>query len=154
MSDPRLARPAEADALRALVRAAYAEWVPAIGGQEPGPMLDDYAARIAAGEAWVVDQDGILLAAIVLEEGDGALLLDNIAISPAARGKGLFRQLMAFAEAEARRRGHPCIRLYTHEKMERNVSLYLALGYVETHRAEQSGYQRVFMEKSLLPGAA
>ncbi len=145
---PRPARPEEAGALRGLVRAAYAEWVPAVG-REPGPMLDDYAARIAAGEAWVVEQDGMLLGAIVLEEGGDALLLDNIAIAPAARGKGLFRVLMAFAEAEARHRGHPRIRLYTHERMERNVGLYLACGYVETHRAEQAGFQRVFMEKTL-----
>jgi GNAT superfamily N-acetyltransferase len=145
---PRRARPGEAAALRDLVRAAYAEWVPLIG-REPGPMTDDYAARIAAGEAWVVEADGGLAAAIVLEDGDGALLLDNIAIAPSARGRGLFRDLMGFAEAEARRRGHPCIRLYTHERMARNVALYLAQGYVETHRAEQDGFARVFMEKPL-----
>ena len=145
---PRRARPDEAAALRDLVRAAYAEWVPLIG-REPGPMTDDYAARIAAGEAWVVEADGGLAAALILEDEDGALLLDNIAIAPSARGRGLFRDLMAFAAAEARRRGHPCIRLYTHERMARNVTLYAALGYVETHRAEQDGFARVFMEKPL-----
>ncbi|MBR0661178.1 GNAT family N-acetyltransferase [Neoroseomonas oryzicola] len=145
---PRRARPDEAAALRDLVRDAYAEWVPVIG-REPGPMTDDYAARIAAGEAWVVEADGGLAAALILEDEDGALLLDNIAIAPSARGRGLFRDLMAFAAAEARRRGHPCIRLYTHERMARNVTLYAALGYVETHRAEQDGFARVFMEKPL-----
>ncbi len=145
---PRRARPDEAAALRDLVRDAYAEWVPVIG-REPGPMTDDYAARIAAGEAWVVEADGGLAAALILEDADGALLLDNIAIAPSARGRGLFRHLMAFAEAVARRRGHPCIRLYTHELMARNVTLYAALGYVETHRAEQDGFARVFMEKPL-----
>ena len=149
---PRPARAEEATALRELVRAAYAEWVPVIG-REPAPMTDDYAARIAAGEAWVVEADGALAAAIILEDEDGALLLDNIAIAPSARGRGLFGQLMSFAEAEARRRGHPCIRLYANERMVRNVALYEALGYVETHRAEQAGHRRVFMEKSLLPGA-
>nr|WP_248291098.1 GNAT family N-acetyltransferase [Neoroseomonas marina] len=134
--------------MRDLVRAAYAEWVPLIG-REPGPMTDDYVARIAAGEAWVMEAEGTLAAAIILEDSDGALLLDNIAIAPSTRGRGLFRHLMDFAEAEARRRGHPCIRLYTHERMARNVALYLALGYVETRRAEQDGFPRVFMEKPL-----
>lgn len=145
---PRRARPGEAAALRDLVRDAYVEWVPLIG-REPGPMTDDYAVRIAAGEAWVVEAACTLAAAIVLEDADGALLLDNIAIAPSARGRGLFRHLMGFAEAEARHRGHPCIRLYTHERMERNVALYLACGFVESHRAEQAGFQRVFMEKDL-----
>jgi hypothetical protein len=30
-----------------------------------------------------------------------------------------------------------------------NLSLYPSLGYIETHRGEQNGYSRVFMEKSL-----
>jgi len=146
----RPALPEEAAALRDLVRAAYAEWVPLIG-REPGPMLDDYAARIAAQEAWVVAQDGTLLAAIVLEDGADALLLDNIAIAPAARGQGLFARLMAFAEAEARRRGHATIRLYTHALMVRNIDLYRRLGFIETGRAEQAGFDRVFMARCLGP---
>ena len=48
MNEPRPARPDEARALRDLVRAAYAIYIPRLG-HEPAPMLDDYAARIAAG---------------------------------------------------------------------------------------------------------
>jgi ribosomal protein S18 acetylase RimI-like enzyme len=148
VSAPRRARPDEAAALRDLIRGAYAAWVPMIG-REPGPMADDYAARIAAGEAWVVETDGRLLGAIVIEDAPDGLAVDNVAVSPQAQGMGLGRTLMAFAEAEARRRGHPRLSLYTHEKMVRNVALYERLGFVETHRAEQSGFARVFMAKTL-----
>ncbi|MDB5371445.1 MAG: family acetyltransferase, partial [Belnapia sp.] len=48
----RPARPEDAARLAAIVEAAYAPWVPIIG-QPPAPMRDDYAARIAAGQAWV-----------------------------------------------------------------------------------------------------
>jgi ribosomal protein S18 acetylase RimI-like enzyme len=145
----RPACPEEADALRALVRAAYARWVPLIG-REPAPMNDDYAARIAAGEAFLLRSEaGELLGAIMLEEARDALLVDNVALAPAAQGRGLGRALMAFAEAEAHRRGRGTLRLYTNATMQANLRLYERLGYRETHRAQQDGFARVFLEKRL-----
>lgn len=148
MTTPRPARAEDEAALRDLVRAAYAPWV-AVIGREPGPMADDYAARIAAGQAWVVDGAGGLRGAIILEDAADALLVDNVAVAAEAQGSGLGRALMAFAEAEARRRGHPRLRLYTHEKMARNIALYERLGFVQTHRAEQAGFARVFMTREI-----
>jgi ribosomal protein S18 acetylase RimI-like enzyme len=134
--------------MRALVRAAYARWVPVIG-REPWPMIDDYAARIAAGQAWVLETEQGLEGALVLEDDDGALMLDNIAVATGSQGRGHGLALMGFAEEEARRRGYTRIRLYTNELMTTNIALYARHGYVETHRAEGSGFRRVFMEKPL-----
>lgn len=145
---PRLASAQEEGAIRDLVRAAYALYVPRIG-REPAPMTDDYAARIAAGEAWVVEENGTLLAVLVLENFPDSLQLDNIAIAPAAQGKGLGRALVAFTEEEARRRGYAKVTLYTNEKMVENLALYPHLGFVETHRSRQSGFARVFMAKDV-----
>jgi GNAT superfamily N-acetyltransferase len=145
---PRLARPEEAPVLRALVRDAYAHYMDRLD-REPAPMTDDYAARIAAGQAWIEEQDGTPVGALVLEDTDDGLMLDNIAVSAAMRGKGFGRKLLDFVEAEARRRGYTRIWLYTIEKMVENIALYTRLGYAETHRAEQAGHRRVFMEKRL-----
>ncbi len=144
----RPAQAGEADLLRALVRAAYAHYVPRLG-REPAPMTDDYAARIAAGQAWLLDADGMPIGALVLEDTPEGLLIDNIAVAEAARGTGQGRRLLGFAEDEARRRGHARIWLYTNEKMVENIALYTRLGYRETHRAEEHGHRRVFMEKPL-----
>ncbi|MBS7791793.1 GNAT family N-acetyltransferase [Roseococcus sp. SDR] len=144
----RLAQEGEAETLRSLVRAAYAHYVPRLG-REPAPMTDDYAARIAAGEAWLLELDGRPIGALVLEDTEEGLLIDNIAIAAEARGTGQGRRLMGFAEDEARRRGHARCWLYTNEKMVENIALYTRLGYRETHRAEQHGHRRVFMEKPL-----
>jgi GNAT superfamily N-acetyltransferase len=135
-------------ALRALVRAAYAKYVPRLG-REPAPMLDDYAARIAAGQAWVLEEDGALLGALILEDEPGALMLYNIAVAPAAQGMGVGRRLIAFTEAEARRRGHAVLKLYTNERMVENVAMYPRLGFTETHRGAESGHRRVHFEKRL-----
>lgn len=148
MKDPRRARPEEAAAVRDLVRAAYAKYIPRLG-REPAPMLDDYAARIAAGQTWVLEQDGGLIGVLVLEDGPEALLLYNIAVVPMAQGKGIARRLIAFTEAEARRRGHARLRLYTNEKMVENVAMYPRLGFTETHRGDEAGHRRVYFEKRL-----
>lgn len=145
---PRPARAGEADAIARLVRDAYRPWIARIG-REPGPMGDDYAGRVAAGEAWVIEDAQGLAGVLVLEDAPDHLLLDNVAVAPARRGQGIGRILIGFAEAEARRRGHREIRLYTHVRMVENQRLYARLGYVETHRAAQSGFARVFMTKRL-----
>ena len=142
----RRARPGEAPLLRALVERAYAPWVPVVG-RRPMPMDDDYEGRVAAGEAWVLEEAGALRGVLVLVEHAGHLLLDNVAVEPARKDRGNGRALLDFAEAEARRRGLPEIRLYTNEKMERNIALYAARGYAETGRQEGSGFRRVFMAK-------
>ena len=56
---------------------------------------------------------------------------------------------MAFAEAEARRHGWREIRLYTHVLMTENQALYCRLGYAETHRVTEHGFERVYMSKPL-----
>ena len=144
----RLARPEDADAVRQIVQDAYGHYVPRIG-KPPGPMLDDYAQRIADGQAWVLEDGGQLAGALVLEDAeDGALLLDNVAVAPSAQGKGHGRALVAFAEAEARRRGHGTVRLYTHVLMTENLALYGRLGFHETGRVSEKGYERVYMAKA------
>lgn len=134
--------------VQALIEAAYALYIPRIGAR-PGPMLEDYAALIAQGRVEVFEEQGQVLGVLVLIAQADGLLLDNVAVSPAAQGRGLGRQLMAHAEARARQLGLEVVRLYTNEAMSENLGLYERLGYRETHRAEQAGFRRVFMEKRL-----
>jgi len=151
MSVIRLAGFSDRTSVEQIVQDAYAKYVPRIG-KPPGPMLDDYAARIAAGQAWVLDEGEIIGVLVLIAEPDH-LLLDNIAIAPAFQGRGHGRRLLAFAEAEAGRRGYSVLRLYTHALMQENLVIYRNQGWNEYARAEESGYDRVFMEKRL-PSAA
>lgn len=139
--------PSDLREVKTLVRAAYSSYVVRIG-KEPGPMRDDYGSLIAQGRVYVMDDAGVVGILVLIPEPE-AMLLDNVAVSPEAQGKGYGRRLLAFAEDETRRRGLSRIRLYTNVLMVENLSLYLGLGYIETHRGEQNGYARVFMEKSL-----
>jgi ribosomal protein S18 acetylase RimI-like enzyme len=113
-------------------------------------MLDDYPALISTGAVSVLAAaDGAIAAIIVLLPKPDHLLLDNIAVRRDSQGQGLGRRLIAFAETEARRLGYRELRLYTHEKMTENIALYTRLGFVETGRGRDAGYDRVFMTKHL-----
>lgn len=141
----RPAGPGDVTTAARIVAQAYARYV-ALNGLVPGPMRDDYAARQREGVLWVLD-DGAVRGLLVLIAGSDHLLLDNIAVDPAAQGKGYGRLLMEFAEAQARRAGLPVVRLYTQEIMVENIAIYAARGYAETHRATELGLRRVYMEK-------
>jgi len=144
----RPAVPADRAAVEAIVRDAYAVYLDRMD-RPPGPMLDDYGALIAEGAVSVLDEYGAIRAILVLLARPDHLLLDNVAVRPDSQGMGLGRRLIAFAENEARRLGHAELRLYTHVTMVENVALYARLGFVETGRGREHGYDRVFMTKRL-----
>jgi ribosomal protein S18 acetylase RimI-like enzyme len=54
---------------------------------------------------------------------------------------------VAYAEAEARRRTYAQLRLYTHVLMTENLALYRRLGFEETGRITEKGYERVYIAK-------
>jgi ribosomal protein S18 acetylase RimI-like enzyme len=144
----RAATAADVPAIVDIVDRAYRHYIVRIG-KPPGPMLDDYLARVSEDAVWVL-QDGPAIAGIlVLLSAPEYLLLDNIAIAPERQGRGLGRRLLAFAESEALRRGYREIRLYTHQTMIENQRLYASIGYEETGRGSEAGYDRVFMRKPL-----
>jgi ribosomal protein S18 acetylase RimI-like enzyme len=150
MDEPRIraATAADVTAIADVVDQAYRHNIARMG-KPPGPMLDDYAARVLEGVVWVLEEGSVIAGIIVLLPALDYLLLDNIAISPARQGLGLGRRLLAFAEAEALRRGYNEIRLYTHQTMVENQRLYASIGYDETGRGTEAGYDRVFMRKQL-----
>src|SRR5467141_3924644 len=151
MDEPRIraATAADVPAIAEIVDQAYRHYIARMD-KPPGPVLDDYAARVLEGVVWVLEEGAVIAGIIVLLPATDYLLLDNIAVSPARQGLGLGRRLLAFAEAEAVRRGYNEIRLYTHQKMVENQRLYASVGYEETGRRTEAGYDRVFMGKQLI----
>ena len=144
----RPATAADGASISEIVDQAYRPYISRMG-MPPGPMLDDYAARIAEGTVWVLEEADVIVALVVLLPAPDYLLLDNIAVTPARQGFGFGHRLLAFAEAEALRQGYREIRLYTHQTMVENQRLYASIGYQETGRGTEAGYDRVFMRKQL-----
>jgi N-acetylglutamate synthase-like GNAT family acetyltransferase len=83
----RLAQAADVAAVATIVSDAYSVYL-ARNGKMPGPMRDDYAAYIADGRVHVLEQDGEIIGLVVLIPQAQAMLLDNVAVSPRAQGRG------------------------------------------------------------------
>lgn len=147
----RKATATDADAIERIVADAYRPLAERMD-KPPMPMLEDYPARIGEGVVDVIEDQGMVLGMIILVDQPGALMLENVAVAAEAQGRGVGRKLIDHAEAEARRRGHDRIRLYTHVTMVENQRMYAHLGYVETTRGEDEGYDRVQFEKNLTGG--
>lgn len=142
----RQATEADLHAIGEIITAAYSMYLTRLD-TPPAPMLRDYAPAVLHGEVWVA---GIPVTGLIsLIPADDSLLIENLAVHPAAQGAGLGRALMDFAEQQARRLGLPRLALYTNEVMTENQAIYTHLGYRETARRSEDGYSRVFMQKEL-----
>jgi ribosomal protein S18 acetylase RimI-like enzyme len=115
----------------------------------PGPMTLDYADVIRNADVKVTERGGAIVGVVVLNQTDEGFVIENVAVHPDERGKGLGRALLELAEAEARRAGFDSVYLYTHERMTENITLYSKIGYVEYDRRSQGDFSLVYMRKPL-----
>lgn len=145
----RQAQMADGSAVRECAEDAYAQYVSAIG-KKPAPMVADFFALIASEFVYVAvnEQANVVGFIIFFQEGD-SVLLENVAVRSDVVGQGIGKRLIAFCEAEAKRFGAVSILLYTNEKMTGNLSLYPHLGYQETERKTENGFNRVYFEKTI-----
>ena len=144
----RAARSEDAASIAAIVQRAYTPWISVVG-RRPRPMDDDYEARCAKGHAWLLEVDRHPVGAVIIENMDGYLFLHNIAVSPETQHRGYGHLLMQFVEEEAKRRGYGEVKLTTTVVMQRNVDLYLRLGYAITGREPTATVDRLWMTKRL-----
>jgi N-acetylglutamate synthase-like GNAT family acetyltransferase len=112
-------------------------------------MTEDYLSLVSPGRVWVAEQDDVLVGLLALELKADHLLLDNVAVRPDCQGAGIGAQLLAFTDNFAREHDLAEVRLYTNEAMTENLAYYPRHGFVETHRATDHGFHRVFFTKRL-----
>ena len=88
----RCAVPGDVDILHAIAAAAYQQYIPRIG-QRPAPMTADYAQTVRNQQAWAAIENGDITGFVILIPQPGYLLLDNVAVLPAAQGRGVGTRL-------------------------------------------------------------
>jgi ribosomal protein S18 acetylase RimI-like enzyme len=143
----RAATAADVPSLTELVRAAYAHYVPRIGGP-PRPMTDDYAEVVRTQRVIVALRGGQILGLVVLGVSDEGFFVDNVAVDPSHQGIGVGKALLEHAESAARDAGFDSIHLYTHERMTENLALYSRIGYVEYDRRMLEGTRIVYLQEA------
>jgi ribosomal protein S18 acetylase RimI-like enzyme len=150
VSDIRRACTADTAAIAALAQDAYAIYIPIIG-RKPEPITVDYAEIVAAGDTWVITDADRVVASLVLRDGGDHLLIWSIAVAGECQHQGLGRRLLDWAQTQARARGRPELRLYTNERMTRNIAIYERHGYTKTGREQRGDRVLVHMSKRLPP---
>ncbi len=143
----RQATAADEALVKAITLAAYQDYLPVLG-MMPVPVDEDYAPRIAAGEVWLLDEDGVL----VIERHPDHAMIYSVAVHPLRHGAGLGRTLLDAAERMAASWGVPELRLYTNALMTRNIAIYAKRGFRETGRRphpRRAGFTIVDMAKPI-----
>lgn len=97
--------------------------------------------EIADGNVWVAESGGVV-GGVFLTFDSTEAVLTNIAVDPIHSGEGIGKALIAYAEAECKKRGVLTLKLATHVKMPENVALYSHLGWIETGREGNKVYMR------------
>ena len=146
----RAARMADLDGIRRCAEAAYAIYVPRMG-KPPAPMVADFGRLIGDGKVHVLSEHGTIAGFAVFYRRGDHVHLENVAVHPDFQKRGHGVRLIAHVEQFAAEAGAKAVELYTNVKMTENLSLYPSLGYEETGRRHEDGFDRVFFRKSLTP---
>jgi DNA-binding MarR family transcriptional regulator/N-acetylglutamate synthase-like GNAT family acetyltransferase len=119
----------------------------------------DPAITIPASEEDLRPPAGVLLVATLRGEpagcgalkyhGDAPAEVKRMWVSPAVRGLGLGRRLLAELEAEAVRRGVRVLRLETNRALTEAIGLYRSAGYREVSAFNTEPYAHHWFEKAL-----
>ena len=146
----RLATGNDVSALRAIATYAYAQYVGAIG-REPAPMVADFDHHLRNDIVFVAvtKPENIVVGYAVLMRKDDSVWLESIAVATAHIGQGIGTSLINHIEDHL----SGCTtsyQLYTNVKMVRNMRWYERLGFIETGRGVENGFERVYYRKTLL----
>lgn len=139
-------------AVRSMVIAAYSHYTERIG-RPPAPMTADYDELLTTHEIFVLREgpgsEAVGSIVLLATDDSDAVQINNLVVDVAAQGKGYGKLLMKFAEDFARQKGRKALELYTNVKMYENTRLYPRLGFEETGRRVEDGFERVYYRKEV-----
>ncbi|CEI61318.1 hypothetical protein FVEN_g5962 [Fusarium venenatum] len=140
--------------IQSIIHEAYEKYIPRMN-KPPAPMTTDYKSLLASpGHSIFVLRpiNKEMVGALILYHADDAdeVQIDNVVVDSKAQGRGYGKVLMRYAEDFAKGRGRDALILYTNVVMVENLALYPKLGFTETGRRTEQGFERVYFRKELL----
>ncbi len=142
------AKAEDVPAIKPMVDAAYSKYIERLG-KLPAAMTADYDKLVETQSLYVLRVGGNVVGAILLSRDDDSIKVNNLVVDPSAQGRGYSRVLMDHAEDMARAQGLAAVTLFTNEKMHENIALYRKIGFTETGRKTEDGFNRVFFRKNV-----
>ncbi|MEP1209089.1 MAG: GNAT family N-acetyltransferase [Rhizobiaceae bacterium] len=144
----RSAQTADLDFVEQCAERAYSIYVERIG-KPPAPMIADFAAAQRKQNLEIIISSGVRTGFIVSFSRDNHLFVENIAIHPDFQNQGIAKRVFAVLVERSKRIGHSAIELYTNEMMTENLTFYPKLGFRETDRRSEAGFNRVYFRLDL-----
>ncbi|KAL4731132.1 hypothetical protein ACLX1H_000093 [Fusarium chlamydosporum] len=140
--------------IQSIVNAAYSKYIPRMN-KFPAPITTDYQALLKSPNhsIFVLRQtENDVVGALVLyhEENATEVQIDNVVVDSKAQGQGYGRVLMRYAEDFAKHHRCNAVKLYTNVVMVENLGLYVKMGFIETERRTEDGFERVYFRKELI----
>ncbi len=143
------AKAEDVPAIKPMVDAAYSKYIERLG-KLPAAMTADYDKLVETQSLYVLRAGGNVVGSILLSRDDDSIKVNNLVVDPSAQGRGYSRVLMDHAEDMARAQSLAAVTLFTNEKMHENIALYTKIGFTETGRKTEDGFNRVFFRKDVL----
>ena len=143
------AKAEDVPAIKPMVDAAYSKYIERLG-KLPAAMTADYDKLVETQSLYVLRAGGNVVGSILLSRDDDSIKVNNLVVDPSAQGRGYSRVLMDHAEDMARAQGLAAVTLFTNERMHENIALYTKIGFTETGRKTEDGFNRVFFRKDVL----
>ncbi|GKU06514.1 acetyltransferase protein [Fusarium langsethiae] len=140
--------------IQSIVHVAYEKYIPRMN-KPPAPMMTDYGSLLTSPNHSVfvlqpIDKE--IVGALILYHAANVdeVQIDNVVVTSKAQGHGYGRVLMRYAEDFAKCHRRNALILYTNVVMVENLALYPKMGFVETERRTEEGFERVYFRKELL----
>jgi GNAT superfamily N-acetyltransferase len=143
-----IAKVQDAPAIKVIVDAAYSKYIELMG-MIPAAMRVKYDKLIETREVYVLRVGGEVVGSIILGREDDSITINNLVVAPSLQGRGFGRLFMKYVENKALEKGLAAVQLFANEKMYDNLSLYPKMGFIETGRKTEDGYNRVYFRKNL-----
>ena len=142
------AKAEDVPAIKPMIDAAYSKYIERFG-KLPAAMTADCDKLVETQSLYVLRVGSNVIGSVLLSRDGDSIKVNNLVVEPSAQGRGYSRMLMSYAESMARAQGLAAVTLFTNEKMHENIALYTKLGFTETGRKTEDGFNRVFFRKSL-----
>ncbi|MEL6599433.1 MAG: GNAT family N-acetyltransferase [Pseudomonadota bacterium] len=144
----RQAQPSDLARIREIAQAAFERYVSEIG-RRPAPMDADFESAIAGGGVIVFGT--VPLGYLASRKEGDALQIDNLAVDPATQSRGIGRTLLDAALRTARDERLARVTLYTNAAILEARDWYASLGFRQSDRRVEDGFDRVYFDRGLHP---
>ena len=128
----RVASPADADAIAAVLHNAFVEYrmlYTPEGFSATAPTVSAVLDRMKEGPVWIAVLNQLIVGTVAAVPHGDSLYIRGMAIVPAARGKGIGNKLLKHVEDHVRASGFARMFLSTTPFLDRAIALYEALRF-------------------------